>query len=253
MRPHVVVDIGNTRTKWGICTSDGSAIRETWSFSNDELFASNARETFLFPALADEVNTVVLASVHPQQSEYFADWLRSRNHHVHVLNRATDLPLTLDVIAPERVGIDRLLDAVAAKRRLNAGESAILIDAGSAVTVDYLDESHVFRGGSIFPGLRLMARSLHDYTALLPLVKVETPLPEVPGRDTIPAMQTGVFHAVAGGIERLARLLTERAASLPRIFVTGGDGAMFHAALSMPSTLWPTQTLEGILASAEVL
>jgi pantothenate kinase type III len=98
-----------------------------------------------------------------------------------------------------------------------------------------------------------MAQALRDYTALLPLVSIPTPVPDVPARDTIPAMQAGIFHAVAGGVERIVRLLFERASVPPRLFVTGGDGAILHAALSQPATLWPTQTLEGILASAEAM
>jgi type III pantothenate kinase len=205
------------------------------------------------PAASASERRWLLAAVRPSQCERLASWLRSRGHTVRILQRASELPLTIDVIAPDRVGIDRLLDAVAAKRRLNPSEPAILIDAGSAVTVDYLDETHTFRGGTIFPGLRLMAQALHDHTARLPLVNIPTPLPDVPANDTIPAMQTGVFHAVVGGIERIVRLLTQQAASAPHVFITGGDAAMLHPALTFPATLWPTQTLEGILASAEAL
>ena len=82
------------------------------------------------------------------------------------------MPLEVELEHPDKVGIDRLLNAVAANRRRQEHVAAILVDAGSAVTVDYLDGNGVFRGGAIFPGFRLMARALHDYTALLPIVDI---------------------------------------------------------------------------------
>jgi type III pantothenate kinase len=197
----------------------------------------------------------VLASVRPRRCERLESWLKVRGHQVRILRHAAEIPLVCQVVAPDRVGIDRLLDGVAAKRRLRPGEPAVLVDAGSAVTVDWLDEAHTFSGGTIFPGLGLMAHALHDHTALLPLVSIPTPVPDVPAPDTIPAMQAGIFHAVVGGIERITRLLAARAAVPPRVFVTGGDGRQLTAALkeTTPCTLWPWQTLEGILASAEAL
>src|SRR5207247_9704552 len=128
------------------------------------------------------------------------DWLLAQGHAVVLLQRAEQLPLTTRVVEPNRVGIDRLLDAVAAKRRLPAGQPAVLVDAGTAVTVDWLDEAHSFCGGAIFPGLRLMTHSLNDYTAFLPVVTIREPIPALPAPDTMPAIETGIFHAVAGGI-----------------------------------------------------
>jgi type III pantothenate kinase len=169
------------------------------------------------------------------------------------LENPEELPLPCDVVEPRRVGIDRLLNGVAAVRRLQPGEPAVLIDAGSAVTVDWLDERHTYRGGTIFPGLRLMAEALHGYTAFLPLVTVSDPIPDLPAKDTRPAMEAGIFHAVAGGIERIASLLAENSATPPRVFLTGGDAPMLACRLGFSCILWPEMTLEGILASAEAL
>src|SRR6185312_8188631 len=109
---------------------------------------------------------------------------------------ASSLPLRVLVQQLDHVGIDRLLDAVAANSRRPAGVPAIIIDAGSAVTVDLVDEAGAFTGGAILPGLRLMAKALHDYTALLPLVDPPTQAPPLPGTATIPAIESGIFWAV---------------------------------------------------------
>src|SRR5439155_21245354 len=118
------------------------------------------------------------------------------------------LPITNDVVKPEHVGIDRLLNAVAARNRLMAAKSIVIIDAGSAVTVDWVDKDGVFRGGAIFPGLQMMAKALHDYTAALPMVEDNrsTPRHILPGNSTESAIRGGVFWAVAGGIRALTRL-----------------------------------------------
>src|SRR5205807_553047 len=66
------------------------------------------------------------------------------------------------------------------------------------------------RGGSIFPGLRLMVKALHEHTALLPLVEVNEPCPYLPGLSTPQAMQAGVYYATAGGINTLIERLCAR-------------------------------------------
>jgi type III pantothenate kinase len=144
-----------------------------------------------------------------------------------------------------------LLNGVAASHRLPAGGAAVLVDAGSAVTVDWLDESGAFAGGAILPGLGLMARALHEYTALLPLVQVAHPNPPVPGTSTLAAIEAGVFWAVAGGIQALLTQLAAHARDTPQIFVTGGDGPLLAKALNRDVHLWPNMTLEGIRIAAE--
>ncbi|MFO0863784.1 MAG: type III pantothenate kinase [Gemmataceae bacterium] len=103
-----------------------------------------------------------------------------------------------------------------------AGKSAFLVDAGSAVTVDVVDDAGRFRGGAILPGLRLMANTLHRMTALLPLVSVEERY-DPPGRSTVPAMQAGIFHAVLGGIESLLRSMRSNFGDEGILLVGGGD------------------------------
>jgi type III pantothenate kinase len=267
MRAHVVADIGNSRIKWGLRARDESRILASVSLPDDpaaweEQLALRQAEPPL--SLVAGPLDWVLASVQPRRSDRFRDWLLERGHRVAQLERADQLPLRVDVPIPDHVGIDRLLDAVAALSVLPPGRGAVLVDAGSAVTVDWLDEDHVFRGGSIFPGLRVMAESLHHYTALLPRITVESPIPELPAKATIPAMQVGIFLAVSGGIREAVRRLAEGRPVPPRVIFTGGDSTLLmrEMGLTAPAHLpspwtdtlhWPNQTLEGILHSAETL
>ena len=207
-------------------------------------------EEFSFGKEAERL-TWALAGVHPERCGRLREWIAARGDRVVMIDRYDRLPLAVDVDEPKRVGLDRLLNAVAAKTKLPPGRPAVLVDAGSAVTVDWLDEQHVFRGGAIFPGARLMAKALHDYTALLPQVEVGPPAPVLPGRSTVPAMQAGVFWAVIGGIDRIAP--PHLGVAVPHIFLTGGDAEWIAPVLEMadfPRTLWPEQTLQGVLCSA---
>jgi type III pantothenate kinase len=175
-------------------------------------------------------------------------WLRPRVASVQVLESYRQLPLVLQVDVPQKVGIDRLLNAVAANTRRPPGRAAAIVDAGSAVTVDLVDTAGVFRGGAIFPGLRLMAQSLHEYTALLPLVAVDR-MESPPGRSTAQAIRAGVSNAVIGGVQRLIARYREQVPSGVEVYVTGGDGRMLIASEPGLGEFWPAMTLAGILQS----
>ena len=233
----VVADIGNSRIKWGRCTAD--AIDTHVSLPADDPAAWQAQVTAWG---VDEASWVV-ASVQPQTRERFVQWLTQP---VRILASHLDIPLEVGLEFPDRAGIDRLLNAVAANTRRSAKQRALIVDAGSAVTVDVVDEAGVFRGGAIMPGLRLMAQALHDHTALLPVVDVHERRPP-PGTSTTAAIETGVFHAVVGGIDRLLADLHPQGAA---IFLTGGDAALLSAHLRATVQIWPEMTLEGIRLSA---
>lgn len=245
MRVDLVVDVGNTAVKWGRCV--GGRVTEACTLPADSLLAWREQAaTWQLPSSL----LWVVAGVHPQRRSTFAEFAVQRGDTVHVLSSAASLPLHVAVEKPDHVGIDRLLDVVAASSRRRAGTPAIVIDAGSAVTVDWLDEDGVFRGGAILPGLRLMAAALHEHTALLPLIAPPRSAPALPGTSTIAAMNAGIFWAVAGGVRALIEQYRVGAKRPPQLFLTGGDGPVLQTILPEAEP-WPTMTLEGIRLSAE--
>jgi type III pantothenate kinase len=246
MKPNVVVDVGNTRIKWGLCGPD--AVRETCSLPPDDPAAWKQQMELWTIARG----LWVVSGVHPQRRDRLVEWLRECGQRVQVLDDPKELPLRVLVARPDHVGVDRLLDAVAANSRRTAGTPAVVVDAGSAVTVDLVDNSGAFVGGAILPGMRLMAKALHDYTALLPLLPPPEKRPAVPGTNTPAAMELGIFWAVAGGIEVLALEYRSLYRSKIEFFLTGGDGPRLHSVFP-DAHLWPEMTLEGIRLSAEAL
>jgi type III pantothenate kinase len=246
MKPDFVADVGNSRIKWGRCLD--SQVVQSVSVPPEDVPAWQAQRALLTSA---GTARWAVAGVHPQRRDRLVEWLRQCGDEVDVLTLAQQLPLRVLVERPDHVGIDRLLDAVAASGRVQRGVAAVLVDAGSAVTVDWLDESGAFAGGAIFPGFRLMTQALHDYTALLPLVKVEDPVPSLPSTSTPTAVAAGVFWAVAGGIQALITQLAARAAGAIEVFLTGGDAALLANRLPLKVHVWPNMTLEGIRIAAE--
>jgi type III pantothenate kinase len=249
MTVDLVVDVGNSRIKWGRCR-DG-CVAETVSLNSGDR-SSWQRQLDIWRLCA--ASTWAVSGVHPERVQEFVDWLQQRGDQVLHLSSWRQLPLEMEVDFPDQVGIDRLLNAVAAGSRIRGGASALIVDAGTAVTVDWVDDRGVFRGGAISPGFRLMAQALHDHTALLPLVSppAERARPSVPGTSTIKAIQAGVFWSVVGGVRALISQMTENARlSSTQIFLTGGDASLLEPVLELQSCYWQQMTLEGIRIAAE--
>jgi type III pantothenate kinase len=246
MKVDVVVDVGNTRIKWGRCTDEG--VVEGASLLPDDP-AGWLRQINLWQ-LPKPAHWVV-SGVHPARRDGLIAWLKERGDQVLLIDDYRQLPLSVLVQHPEKVGIDRLLNAVAAKIGALRFDS-IIIDAGSAVTVDYLDETGAFRGGAIFPGFRLMGEALHTHTALLPQTDHREPNPQLPGANTEAAIKAGVYWAVAGGVKAVIRQLMARARSnrRPEIYITGGDAGLLFPVMEPEVQYIPQLTLEGIRLTA---
>jgi type III pantothenate kinase len=247
MKVAVVADVGNTRIKWGLCSEEG--ISATAALPPDDPSAWQQRiDSWRLTGLGNWA----VSGVHPPRCDRLVDWLRQRGHGIVVVDTRGQLPIGVNVRYPDRVGIDRLLNVVAAVRHSSRGRvPAIIVDAGSAVTVDWVNDKGYFGGGSIFPGLQMMSQALHDHTALLPLVHISWPSLALPGLSTEQAIATGVYSAVVGGINTLIQRLSEGSEVKPHVFLTGGDAPLLSFAVTEPFDLWPEMTLEGIRLTAE--
>jgi type III pantothenate kinase len=138
---------------------------------------------------------------------------------------------------PATVGADRLAQASAAWSRTRG--ACVVVAMGTAITIDVVSARGDFVGGLIAPGLRLMARALHEHTALLPEVEPVRKSSPV-GRHTREAIQSGISFAAEG----LIRGALARASG--RVFGTGGDGALFR---DLVDTFVPDLALEGVVRS----
>ena len=140
---------------------------------------------------------------------------------VRVLTHATPLPVRIDYATPQTLGTDRIVAAVGALKLLGEGVPALVVDAGTCITLDILDASATFRGGNISPGIRMRLDAMHRFTDRLPEVTTagDTPLF---GYDTVTALRAGAIRGIAGEVK--ATLLAARARyGVQTLVLSGGD------------------------------
>ena len=193
-----------------------------------------------------------VASVHPAATKLvqgvFADTQR--------ILTADDLPMKVNVEHPERVGIDRLLSAVAVNRLRQPGRSAIVVDLGTACTVDLISPDGVFEGGAILPGTTLSASALHSGTATLPQLATENfdSPPAVVGKSTPAAISSGLYWGLVGAVRELVDRIAAECQESPQLFLTGGEASRLVTHLTsdaQPFRYLPNLVLSGIALVAE--
>ncbi len=238
----ILISIGNTRTQVGLL--EAGEIAGVSSHPNDGPEA-------LRSALARLVNEhagvpAVIASVNPPVATATERELEALGVEVHRLGRDVGIELTHSLDDDSTVGQDRLLNAIGAYSR--AKQACIIIDAGTAITVDFVDGEGVFHGGAIAPGVRMMLRALHEQTAALPALEFTPPDPARGplGKDTPHAMLIGVTSAARG----LSHLLIDRYAEFygayPRVIATGGDARALFEGDELVESIIPDLTLVGL-------
>lgn len=146
-----------------------------------------------------------------------------------VLSRSTRLPIGVCYSTPGTLGLDRIALAVGAAM-LYEGEALMVVDAGTAVTLDVVDPTPAFRGGRITAGMRLRFESLHSCTSALPLIDTDGPIPVV-GDSTSTAIRSGVVRGLADEITETFRQYKE-SLGCKRLVLTGGDAGILAGCIN---------------------
>lgn len=211
MNLNLTIDRGNSSTKLSL-------------FSGEEFVGTEQYKHFDTPMLkrfmaSYDIGAVIVSSVvdsNPEAEEFLAQAVPTFIR----LSSATPLPIKILYRSANTLGCDRIATAVEAWHA-NAGNHSLIVDVGTAATLDVVDASGNFLGGNISPGLRMRLKSLNMLTSRLPLVDKEGDTP-VTGTDTDTAIRSGVIRGLAyeidGTIDRLK-------AEMPGLtaFLTGGD------------------------------
>lgn len=202
----LVIDVGNTNTVLGLL--DGSRVVQQWRISTiqrttDE-FGLLGLQLLQHQGIAvEDVSGVVVGSVVP--SMLYAIEKASRRYFgrtVRVVEAKMDLGIPVRVDNPGEVGADRIINALAAAERFKP--PFLIVDFGTATTFDCVDADGAYVGGAIAPGLQISADALFTRTSRLPRIEVQKPARAV-GRNTIHAMQSGLFWGYVGLVDGLAR------------------------------------------------
>ena len=152
----------------------------------------------------------------------------------HVL-RPDDLPIAIRTDQPEQVGIDRLLNGVAANHLRQPERAAIIVDLGSAITVDRVAVDGAFEGGAILPGLAMSAGALQTGTDLLPriLPGKTGSQPSAVGKNTSSAIAAGLYWGAIGAVHELVRQQSSQEDLPYELFITGGDALRIAGGLQI--------------------
>jgi len=248
----ILISVGNTRAR--MAAAYGSMLEPSRVARCDvpEELLQTAREL----AQQNGTDQVLIASVNDHAATRLEAALAAdRTLHVQRLGRDIPLRIPNTLTDDTTVGQDRLLNAMGAFAR--AKQACIIIDAGTAVTVDFVDGEGTFHGGAIAPGLTMMRDALHAGTAALPKAEISQALlhkdGEPPfGKNTVEAINLGVSASIIG----LAHHLIDRYAAFyeayPRVVATGGDAAYLFENDDLVETVVPDLALIGMLTAWEL-
>ncbi len=243
----LAIDAGNSRVKWGwLEDGDAAAMPPVrWnSIATVSLieFAASGDHVNPFSVTHEDPERIIISNVAGEgahqllvnwTSIYDAEplWLHAEAQRCGVSNSYE---------RPELLGPDRWAALIAA-RALHNGP-CLVVNAGTATTVDMLSGEGVFLGGAILPGVELMRFVLHEHTGRLPIQ--EGSYREAP-RNTIDAIETGCRHAQAGAVERMYRVFRDMGGT-PLCIVAGGAGRSLVDQLSMPRRYVENLVLDGL-------
>jgi len=233
----LAIDAGNSRVKWG--WHDGAAWTSIATVSLIE-FAASSDHINPFSVTHEDPERIVISNVAGEGArELLVNWtsifdaaplwLKAEAERCGVKNRYE---------RPETLGPDRWAALIAA-RAAHAGP-CLVVNAGTATTVDMLSGDGTFLGGAILPGVELMRFVLHEHTGRLPIQEgVSRDAP----RNTLDAIETGCRHAQAGAVERIYRVFSATAGA-PLCIVAGGAGRELAEQLN---TTIPRRTIENLV------
>ena len=240
------MDIGNTRLKWGVL--DDGAIRRTGHISQEKIRGDGL--TALTSKLPRRVDTVLASNV---AGVSFATRLSGvvgmhcdcDVHFAHSTARACGV--TNSYRQPRRLGVDRWVAMIGAWSEFES--PCLVVDAGTAVTIDALDDSGRHLGGQILPGVSLMAQALAANTSDLPDTSRRSARKAneigMFAKNTGGAIAYGTLNAVVGAVERARNIMHDEGCS-PELVLTGGDASRILSSLTDAPNHRPHLVLQGL-------
>ena len=246
----LAIDTGNTNTLFAI--HDGKDWVVEWRIATN---ASRTADEYAvwFRQLMDmqglkfeDLDACVISTVVPQ-SLFNMRNLARRHLNVEPIiigDEGVDIGVGVRVDNPKEVGADRLVTALGAVQKYKG--NLIIIDSGTATTFDIVSEDRHFEGGIIAPGINLSVKALHEAAAQLPRIAIVKPN-KVVGKNTVEAMQSGIFWGYIGLIDGLVRQIIEEDGREFTVIGTGGVASLFQGASETIQHYDSNLTIDGLL------
>lgn len=208
----LAVDVGNTRIKAAVF--EGSTLLDTFVFLKTELEKSIQNILNKYK----KISHLVVSSVSDVEKQAFINFESSVN--IHFVSHKDTFPFVNCYETPQTLGIDRMVLAAGATLQF-PNQNRLVIDAGTCVTYDFIDENNNYLGGAISPGLRLRYEALHNYTAKLPLLTLENPK-HFTAKSTSESIHSGVVNGLICEIDGFINQYKAQYSNFI-IILTGGD------------------------------
>ena len=231
---NLAIDIGNSFYKIGIFDNDEKLFVESYRVFDAGQLADLLKEYTLKNAIYSSVR---------KGNNSIETILRNSGLKYHRLSHRTGLPYKSMYESPETLGTDRIA-ALAYGYNKYPHRNVLLIDAGTAVTYDLLNESGTFEGGNIAPGIGIRYRALNEFTGRLPLVSPDNKY-DILGRNTENAIRSGVQQGLVFEINEYIRNLKKTHRNL-EIVMTGGDGKYLSEKVEHAVTYKKDLIIEGL-------
>jgi type III pantothenate kinase len=247
----LAIDAGNTNVVFALV--DGREIKARWRIATDarrtaDEYAVWLRQLLIINGMTlDDVTAVIISTVVPRALHNLTV-LSQKYFKVDPLiagHAPVEWGLALDVDEPHAVGADRAVNAVAA-HTLYSGDK-ILIDFGTATTIDAVDYNGAYKGGIIAPGINLSLDALVAAAAMLPRIAIEAPESEsVIGRDTKSQMLIGIYWGYIAMIEGLVTRMKAEIGRPTMVIATGGLAVLFEQHSKVFDAIEPDLTIQGL-------
>lgn len=235
MKLNLVVDIGNSRTKWGLF--EGKELMHSQQITNDNFSTKND----FFSQI--DFHYMIISSVNRKVEQCLS--FDSKNVAVLHLDHKTPLPIVNDYQSPETLGKDRIAAVVGAQLQF-PDTPLLVIDAGTCVTYDFLTSDKRYIGGAISPGIQMRLRAMNEHTNKLPLLFWEdVQKPEITGNTSIASMLSGVVNGLIFEMDGFISSYEKQFSGL-KIVLTGGDANFFEKALKNSIFADPNLVLKGL-------
>lgn len=208
----ICIDIGNTRTK--VAVYENSTFQQLIITNNEKLLKNISKQ---IQGCSEKVE-IILSSVGNLNPESIEQLKNIGN--LTVVTHETNIPFKNLYATPTTLGIDRIVLAAGATLKY-PNQSRLVIDAGTCITYDFINNQNQYHGGAISPGIALRYKSLNDYTANLPLEKISELHPFV-GNSTSGSIQSGVLNGVVAEIEAFIDNFKQQDENLT-VILTGGN------------------------------
>ena len=247
----LAIDAGNTNIVFALL--EAGRIKARWRIATDPRRTADEYAVWLSQLLALEgydraqVSGVIIATVVPRALHNLQTLARKYFNAEPLIagEPPVEWGIALDVLEPKSVGADRAVTMIAA-HALHAGD-LIVIDFGTATTLDVVDYTGAYKGGIIAPGINLSLDALVTAAAKLPRIAIEAPAtPSVIGRDTVSQMQIGIFWGYVAMIEGLVARMKAEVGRPIKVVATGGLAILFEAHTTMFDAVEPDLTIQGL-------